>query len=225
MDYGNAFVYMFSSEDWIKKLILAVAMSLIPALGIFVVVGWALDVLRNLREGKPDPLPEWTGDEFARWLGRGMGLTVTVFTFLLPVIAVFIIIWSCGMIGTATVFSESDAGGTVALCMVCVYILMYFVAGLGALVAFVRYASTDRIDVGLEYSKNFQLVSTNIATLLIIVVLMLLMWIVAGIAGILTLGILYLALPVYSILVLANFGAQLSQQPDFSGERDIVSEM
>jgi len=225
MDYGNAFVYMFSSEDWVKKLILGVAMSLIPALGIFVVVGWALDVLRNLREGQPDPLPEWTGDEFARWLGRGMGLTVTVFTFLLPVIAVFIVIWSCGMIGTATVFSDSDAGGTVALCMACVYLLMYFVAGLGALVAFVRYASTDRIDVGLEYSKNFQLVSTNIAPLLIIVVLMLLLWIVGGIVGILTLGILYLALPVYSILVLANFGAQLSQQPDFTGEQSIVSEI
>jgi len=225
MDYGSAFVYMFSSKDWVKKLILGVAMSLIPALGIFVVVGWALDVLRNLREGQPDPLPEWTGDEFARWLGRGMGLAVTVLTFLLPVIAVFIVIWSCGTIGIATVFSDSDARGAVPLCMACVYLLMYFVAGLGALVAFVRYASTDRIDVGLEYSKNFQLVSTNIAPLLIIVVLMLLMWIVGGIVGILTLGILYLALPVYSILVLANFGAQLSQQPDFTGEQSIVSEI
>jgi hypothetical protein len=84
----------------------------------------------------------------------------------------------------------------------------------------VRYASTDRIDVGLEYGKNFQLVSANIAPLLIIVLLMLLLWIVGGIVGILTLGLLYLVLPVYSILVLANFGAQLSQQPDFAGEQD-----
>jgi hypothetical protein len=149
-----------------------------------------------------------------------MGLTVTALTFLLPVIAVFVVIWSCGMIGTATVFSDSNLGGTVGLCMACLYLLMYFVAGLGALVAYVRYASTDRIDVGLEYGKNFQLVSANIAPLLIIVLLMLLLWIVGGIVGILTLGLLYLVLPVYSILVLANFGAQLSQQPDFAGEQD-----
>ena len=80
MDYGSAFVYMFASKDWIKKFVIAVAMSLIPWVGLIVVTGYALDVLRNLNQGAPDPLPEWTGDDFSRWLGRGLGLTVTTLT-------------------------------------------------------------------------------------------------------------------------------------------------
>jgi hypothetical protein len=217
MDFGNAFVYMFSSKEWIKKMVLGTAMALVPILGQFVLIGWTLDVLRNLKQKDPDPLPEWTGDDFARWLGRGLGLSVTVVTFLLPVIVIAVILWGCGAIGLSVLGGDGETlGGVVGLCMACISLILYFVIGLGALVVFVRYASTDQIDVGLEYVKNFQLVAANIAPLLIIVVLVLIMFLIGAIVGVLTLGVLFLVLPVYSYLVLAYFGAQLSEQPGFA---------
>lgn len=217
MDYGNAFVYMFSSKEWIKKMVLGTAMALVPILGQFVLIGWTLDVLRNLKQKEADPLPEWTGDDFARWLGRGLGLSVTVVTFLLPVIVVAVILWGCGVIGLAVLGRDGETlGGAFSLCMACISLILYFILGLGALVVFVRYASTDQIDVGLEYVKNFQLVAANIAPLLIIVVLVLIMFLIGAIVGVLTLGVLFLVLPVYSYLVLAYFGAQLSEQPGFA---------
>jgi hypothetical protein len=217
MDYGNAFVYMFSSKEWIKKMVLGTAMALVPILGQFVLIGWTLDVLRNLKQKEADPLPEWTGDDFARWLGRGLGLSVAVVTFLLPVIVVAVILWGCGAIGLSILGRDGDTlGGAFSLCMACISLILYFVIGLGALVVLVRYASTDQIDVGLEYVKNFQLVAANIAPLLIIVVLILIMMLVGAIVGILTLGVLFLVLPVYSYLILAYFGAQLSEQPGFA---------
>lgn len=217
MDYGSAFVYMFSGEGWSKKLILATAMSLTPVLGPIILMGWSLDVLRNLNQGQEDPLPEWTGDDFARWLGRGLGLSVTLLTFLLPVIVVMMVIYVCGALGIAVVGGESEGLGAIwGLCLVCLFFLLYFIVGLGALVVFVRYASTDRLDVGLDYAKTFRMVSENIAPLLIIIILGMVMGFAGAVLGIVTLGIFFLVMPVYYSLIMAFFGAQLSQQPGFS---------
>jgi len=217
MDYGNAFVYMFSSKDWVKKFVIGIAMSLTPILGPMVLMGYALDVLRNLNQGQEDPLPDWTGDDFARWLGRGLGLSVSMLTFLLPVIIVVMVLNMCGTITLGVAGSGSESlGGIVGLCMCCIIFVLYFAVGLGAMVVYVRYASTDKLDVGLDYAKTFQLVSANVAPLLIIIVLMFVAAVAGAIVGLLTLGILYLVLPVYFILVMAYFGAQLSRQPDFT---------
>jgi hypothetical protein len=217
MDIGNAFVYMFSSEDWGKKLVIAVAMSLIPWLGFIVLTGWALDVLRNLNQGKPDPLPEWTGDDFARWLGRGLGFSVAILTFLLPVIIVIVVIWFCGAVGIAAIGGDSEGfSGALTFCLCCIFVILYFVVGLGALVVYARYASTDQLDVGLEYAKTFRLVGENLAHLLIIVIVLFIVGIIGAVLGILTLGILFLVLPAYLSLVMAYFGAELTRLQGFT---------
>ena len=217
MDFGNAFVYMFSSENWAKKFVIAVAMSLIPWLGWIVLTGYALDVLRNLNQGSPDPLPEWIGDDFGRWLGRGLGLSVSILTFCLPVIIVLMMFWMCAGLGAAVVGEDADVlGAAYSLCLCCIAFVLYFVISLGALVVYARYATTDRLDVGLEYGKTLQLVSTNIVPLLIIVVLGVIMFIAAFFFGLLTLGILFLVVPAYFSLVIAHFGAHLSKLPGFT---------
>jgi hypothetical protein len=218
MNYGGAFSYMFSSENWVKKFVLGIAMSLTPFLGPIILFGYALDVLRNLNQGKADPLPDWTGDDFARWLGRGLGLTVSMVTFLLPVIAVLMILWICFFLLLPALGTDviEDIGGAFAICMACLWFILYFIIALAGMVVMVRYASTDRLDVGLDYMKNFQLVGANIAPLLIIVVLMAVLGFVSVIVGFLTLGLLFLALPTYFYLVMAYFGAQLSKQPGFT---------
>lgn len=217
MDIGSAFVYMFSSEDWVKKLVIAIAMSLIPWLGLIVVTGYALDVLRNLNQGKADPLPEWTGDDFARWLGRGLGLSVAALTYLLPAIIVVLIIWFCGVFGMALVGGDSEGlNAAIGICLCCLLVILYFIVGLGALVVYARYASTDQLDVGLEYARTFQLVGENLAPLLIIVIVMFIVGIIAAILGIFTLGVLFLVLPAYLSLVMAYFGAELCRLPGFT---------
>ena len=217
MNVGNAFVYMFSSKDWVKKMVIAIAMSLIPWLGFIVVTGWALDVLRNLNQGAPDPLPEWTGDDFARWLGRGMGLSVAILTFLLPVIIIVMIVYFCGVISVAAVGGGSDELSAVLfVCLFCIFTILYLVVGLGALVVYARYASTDKLDVGLDYARTFQLVGANLAPLIIIIVVTFILIVVGGILGVFTLGVLFLVLPAYFSLVLAYFGAELSKLPGFS---------
>ncbi len=220
MDYMGAFTYMFSGRDWIKKIILGAVMGLVPILGPIILIGWTLDVLRNLNQGQPDPLPNWTGDDFARWLGRGLGLTVAILTFLLPVIVIAFIIFMLGNVLTALVGSQVEELGVIlGLCMACIGIIVYLLIGLSAQVVLVRFASTDRLDVGLDYLKTFQLVGANIVPLIIIIVLLLVWGVINFILIIVTLGVFALVSPVLTLLILAYFGSQLSQQPGFA-DRD-----
>ena len=216
MDYGGAFTYMFSSDNWLKKIVLGVAMSLAPILGPLVLLGWSLDVLRNLSDEAPDPIPDWTGDDFARWLGRGLGLNVALLTFFLPVLVIVILLTFCSLaLGTWVGSEFAEAGGFISVCLSCLGIILYFLVSLGAQVVFVRYASTDRLDVGLDYAQTFQLVSANIVPLLIITILLIIAAIGVALLGVLTLGIFLLVAPVYFSLIFAYFGAELSFQPGF----------
>jgi hypothetical protein len=83
-------------------------------------------------------------------------------------------------------------------------------------VVFVRYARTDQMDVGLDYARTFQLVSANIAPLIIIILLMFALGLATIILTGLTLGVFGLIAPIYTTLVMAYFGAQLARQPGFS---------
>jgi len=40
MDFGKAFSFVFEDEDWIKKIGVGGLISLIPVIGVFLVLGW-----------------------------------------------------------------------------------------------------------------------------------------------------------------------------------------
>jgi hypothetical protein len=130
---------------------------------------------------------------------------------------VFVAIWFCGAFGIAVIGSESEAlNAAFAFCLFCLFLILYIIFGLGALVVYTRYASTDQMDVGLEYAKIFQLVGQYLGPLLTIVILVLIVGIAGALFGVFTLGILFMILPAYFSLVVAYFGAQLSRLPGFS---------
>ena len=58
MDIGGAFSYVFEDEDWIVKILLGAAILLIPIFGQLALVGYGIAILRNVKAGKPQPLPD-----------------------------------------------------------------------------------------------------------------------------------------------------------------------
>ncbi len=69
MNFGLSFSYVFKDEDWFKKIAIPALCSLIPVVGGFVVVGWALKAAKNVIEGNEEyALPSL---EFGADLGRG----------------------------------------------------------------------------------------------------------------------------------------------------------
>ncbi len=84
MNFGLAFKYVFNDEAWFKKVAIPAICALIPVVGPFIVVGWALKAARNVIEGNEEyALPEL---EFGADLGRGFMAFLINLIYMLPVI-------------------------------------------------------------------------------------------------------------------------------------------
>ena len=81
MDIAKSFTFMFEDPEWLRKLgigFLVVAVGLlfsvvlIGLIPLIIVLGYTLDVTRNVMDGQPNPLPEW--NDWEGFLMRGLKL-------------------------------------------------------------------------------------------------------------------------------------------------------
>ena len=84
MEFGKAFTFPFEDQEWLMKLGIAALVMLIPILGQFIVMGWALEVTRRVIQRDPQPLPDWS--DFVGHLVRGLQVAVIGFVYALPII-------------------------------------------------------------------------------------------------------------------------------------------
>jgi len=83
MDFGLAFSYVFKDPDWFKKVAIPALCSLIPVIGPFVTLGWAVKAGKNVMDGNlENALPEL---EFGTDLGKGFMVTLIGIIYSLPV--------------------------------------------------------------------------------------------------------------------------------------------
>lgn len=88
MDIGRAFTFTFEDKDWLKKVAIGGLVTMVPILN-FVAMGYAVRTLRNVREGRELPLPEW--DDWGGDFTRGLLLSVGILIYSLPGIAVILL--------------------------------------------------------------------------------------------------------------------------------------
>ena len=120
MDWGRAFQFQFQDKDWIKKILIGGVMFLIPIFGWLVIVGYAVQTAKNVKNGQESPLPEWE-DWGGRFITGLMAfLTILIYAIpgivvgLIPCVGVFInIAWSLFVIPTAYIqfLKHGDIGG------------------------------------------------------------------------------------------------------------------
>lgn len=89
MDYGLAFKYVFNDRKSVQKLLLGGLIALVPILN-FVIGGYLLQVIRNIRDKMDFPLPEW-GEEFgSKWV-KGLLLYLILLIYMIPLIIILAI--------------------------------------------------------------------------------------------------------------------------------------
>jgi hypothetical protein len=89
MDYGKSFSFVFDDEEWIQKILIGGILSLIPIVNL-VVVGYGLQVLKNVATGSQKPLPAW--DDFGDYFIKGLVSSLGSVVWALPMIGVSIAI-------------------------------------------------------------------------------------------------------------------------------------
>src|SRR4030065_1188818 len=88
MDFGKAFSYQFEDQDWIKKILIAAVIPLIPIIGSLVVAGWGVEITKRVIHHEPFPLADW--NDFGGYLGKGFKMAVIALVYALPLIIVAI---------------------------------------------------------------------------------------------------------------------------------------
>jgi hypothetical protein len=122
MDISRALRYPFDDPQWVQKLTItavltAASILLMPflLLGLVpfcVLLGYMLQVINNVRDGKRQPLPDWT--RYEEHLSRGAGVLLGLFFYNLPLL----LIGGCGLI-MPSLFGDSLMSGFMTLITLC----------------------------------------------------------------------------------------------------------
>jgi hypothetical protein len=161
MDFGKAFTFVFDDEDWIKKVGVGGLISLIPIVGVFLVLGWAVEITKRVIKGEAEILPDWS--DFGGYLTRGFLVFLVAFVYMLPVI----LIQGCANL----TYLYPDADETmltiftiITVCFGCITFLYSIAAYLILPAAIGNYVATDELGAAFKLGELFQLVRENLGT-------------------------------------------------------------
>ena len=162
MDIMRALTYAFDDRDWVTKLGITLIITAISALltPVFVgLLGWAalmgytVELVRNVRRGSSTPLPAW--NNFNRYISNGANVLVAVIVYNLPNL----------VLGCVGGFLAQNMGGgligsTLILALGCCLfplLLIYNVITMPMLALGIgRYVEDPRIDVFFEIARLFE---------------------------------------------------------------------
>ena len=114
MNVGRAISYVTEDPNWVRKILIGGAIMLVSWIGMFLVVGiigfflllgYALEIVRRVYYGVDTPLPEWT--DIGEYILSGLILTGGILLWTMPFAALM-------AVGITISALQSPAGGTVA---------------------------------------------------------------------------------------------------------------
>ncbi len=173
MDINRSITFIFNDPDWIKKLAIAGLVSLIPVVGIFVLLGWALEITRRVIMGDNEVLPDF-GD-FGGMMGNGFKVFVVQLLYSLPIILLFGCMYALMIAGTLAMGGDLESmdrvmgGGmmVVVACVVCLTIPLAIMVGLGNQAARGILAETGEISQALKFGKVMEIVKKGVGKYLL----------------------------------------------------------
>ncbi|MDE0078646.1 MAG: DUF4013 domain-containing protein [Caldilineaceae bacterium] len=179
MDIGRALTYFSEDERWIEKTAVGTGLllisslllvALIGVLGYFILFGYLVRLLQNVRDDVRPVLPEW--DRWGDDLVRGAKLACVYLVWTLPVILVSALLFLTG-----TVISENaqnvnaNIGAAFGVCALCLRFLIgiaYLLFQPGFTIA---YARNETISDGLQASEIWDWTRDNIGNVATVAIL------------------------------------------------------
>lgn len=196
MEIGKSLTYITEDPRWQQKLLVGTGVFIasmvfsivvIGVLGFFIITGYAIRLLQNVRDGELHPLPEW--DQWGDDLARGFKLFVVSLVWSLPLI-IFTI---PSGIGNALVSADSEGaqvvGVMLSICGSCLSMLFGLVVAAVTPGFSIAFAEDERISSGLAFRDIIAWTQENIGQVIIVVLVVLVaslvITLVAGIVGVL----------------------------------------
>lgn len=220
MDLGRSFSYIFDDEDWVTKVLLTALISVIPILNL-AIYGWIIELMRNMLDGRENPLPYW--DNFGQKFTDGL-----MFLLASLIYNVLIVLLACvlGVMGSLMDGRGAEVILSLAACIMVVFALIYaLVANAGLFIGMVRYTRNPTFSVYLAIGENLRLALANAGTLAMLVLFSVVVSLILAVFGWIPcigwLAALALGTPVYGHL-LGQAAILIVEQSKFKAKRGMV---
>ena len=179
MDIGRALTYFSEDDRWVEKTAIGTGLllisslllvALIGVLGYFILFGYLVRLLQNVRDDVHPVLPEW--DQWGDDLVRGVKLACVYLVWALPIFLVSVPIFIIGAVISENIpYGDEDIGAIFILCSLCLQFLIgivFLVFQPGFTIAFAR---TETIKDGLQVSEIWDWTRDNIGNVAIVAIL------------------------------------------------------
>jgi hypothetical protein len=168
VDITRAFSYAFDDKEWASKLAIVAIIALASAITtpiLMGLVGWAallgyyVELVRNLRDGHTTPLPRW--DNYALKITRGASVLTAVFVYSLPNVLI-----GCCVATTSSFWGDNFTGSFIGfgtICCLMPIILIYNLITWPMLaLGMARYAEEHNIGVFFQFGDLFSTIRQNL---------------------------------------------------------------
>lgn len=169
LDFVRAFTFIFKDPDWVRKTVvggLFVALSFL-IVGIFIVMGYAARLARNVVAGHDLPLPEW--DEIGEMLVEGIKLFVVTLAYISPMILVYAAVMFAAIVSGSS--DAAEALGVLSGCMMLLIIPLAILLMILLPVALVSVAVTGSIASAFDLPEIVRFIRHNFVNYILAVVI------------------------------------------------------
>jgi hypothetical protein len=227
MDFTKALTYPFDDQDWLKKLGIALLVSLamlIPLIGTIpgaiILQGWSIEIIKRVKNNHPTPLAEW--DDFGGLFNKGLWPFIASLVYQIPTL-----IFVC-LAGVATAAlggsSNSDTAAGVAgmipilwMCCGCLIVLYAIAAGIVFYGGLLRYVDKPEFGTFMEFGENLALVRNNIGDFGMAILYLILGGLIVSVASSVTFGLGSLVASPFMMYFSSHILGQLAQKVGIPG--------
>lgn len=164
VDIGKAFSFVAEDEEWLTKIGIGALISLLSflILPIFLLVGYVVQVTRNVKNGDPRPLPAWTDWEKLFMDGLYVGIAQIIYTLPFWLIMCVAIVATVGFGGLSGASEDAATLGIVATwsivaCLLLLFTIALFFISPAIVIQYVRtgeFGATLRVGEVLAVARN-----------------------------------------------------------------------
>lgn len=172
MDIGKSFSFPFEDNQWISKLGLGAVIAMVPVLN-FAWTGYMGELIRNVMNGAPQPLPNW--DDIGKKFMDGVMLMVAGLVYALPMLIVICLPMGF-MVIPAVLSSNGDmqdianaiagAGSVLFMCLLCVFMVYALVLSVIYPAILIIFAREGTLASCFKFREVFDMISKNMSPFL-----------------------------------------------------------
>ena len=173
MDISRAVQFFTDDERWITKVAIGTVLGILGflILPLFIVIGYAIQIARNVKDGMDTPLPEW--DNWGQYLRDGFTIALAGFIYSLPIMILLVIGGVMAGVGSATDVDAFAALGDVALMIFGCIGFLYGLALMAIMPAlYIQFIQHGTLGACLDFRTVIEITRNNLGDILLTVLVM-----------------------------------------------------